>query len=272
MQAAAHHIWQEATQDGATGIIVHVGNHCCPMAIIQADRVIVVLVKERPSFWSHPRVIFSPLALGEAVNQGPLGAMLPGFYLEPNRRLRTEAIGRYWSIVGRLKPLLLLPMLGANRLKCLHDIAQTPLHRGQYLYHAMEMIGHTQPRQYLHLMAVTGLVLGDALPILLHRFAQRGQLHRRMSRIVVESCQQWPTLTHHQRNEISAHPIVIEAWVARAIGAFYFTHYPLLSTLSPRTSPSGTSLCTTPRTDRGHVAYLGRPDYRLHRHPRDRGR
>ena len=173
MQAALHQLGQDTPQDGASRVVVNVGNHRLAVPLVEAHRVVVIVVEQWTLLPAHQCVIFLPLPLGHGTDEGALAVVEVGLLAQPCRCLRAMAIVRYRAIDGRAVPLLPLPVAGAGGLERLHDVAQAPLHGLHHFYHAVEMVGHTDAGVYCHVIAVRCLFLGDGFPRLLHRFAQR---------------------------------------------------------------------------------------------------
>ena len=118
----------------------------------------------------------------------------------------------------------MLPSAGTGGFEGLDDIAEAPLHRFEHLYHAMEMVGHTDTGMYRHAVAVGGLDLRGLVPGLLHGFAERGEGDcfstegiPFATEIGREMGQQLHTRGHHQGDEVYPATIVVVARIAWSI-------------------------------------------------------
>lgn len=75
VEAALQYIRQGAPQDGPAGVVLHVGYHGIAVAAVEAHRVVVVLVEKGLLLPSHEGVVFAPLPVGEAADQGAFGGL-----------------------------------------------------------------------------------------------------------------------------------------------------------------------------------------------------
>ena len=82
--------------------------------------------------------------------------LIPKRYAKALYKLAIEN-GDTEQIYEQLKPL-------SQGLKGLDDVTKAPLHRFEYLYHAMEMVGHTDAGMYRHAVAMGGLDLRGLVP------------------------------------------------------------------------------------------------------------
>ena len=173
MKATLHQLWQCAAQNGAARVVVDVGDHGLLVSLVDAHGVVVIVIEQGPMHPAHQCVVFLALPLGHGADEGALVVVVAGFLAQPCRCLLAGALDRYRAIKGMTMPLLLLPVAGAHRLECLHDISQAPLHGFQHFNHPMEMVGHADASVYSHTIAMNLLFLGYDFPQLLDHFTQR---------------------------------------------------------------------------------------------------
>ena len=111
----------------------------------------------------------------------------------------------------------MLPSAGAGGLEGLNDIAEAPLHRFEHLYHAMEMVRHTDAGMDNHAVTMGGLDLWGLVPGLLHGFSERGEDYCFSTELGREMGQQVRTRSHHQCDEVCSSTIVVVARIAWSI-------------------------------------------------------
>ena len=104
------------------------------------------------------------------------------------------------------------------------DVTEAPLHRLKYLYHPMEMVGHTDTGMYRHAVAMGGLDLWGLVPELLYGLAERGEGYCFATEGISfatengrEMGQQVRARRDHQRDEVCPATIVVVAWIAWSI-------------------------------------------------------
>ena len=143
------------------------------MPLVEAHRVVVILVEQGALVSAHQGVVLLALPLGQGTDERALVVVVAGLLAQPCRHLRARAIDRDRPIGGTALALLLLPLAGADRLEGLDDVAQAPLHGLEHFEHTMEMVGHAHAGVHCHAVAARRLFLGSGFPRLFHHFAQR---------------------------------------------------------------------------------------------------
>ena len=128
MQAALHYVWQQAAQDGAAWVVMYIGNHRLTVAVIKADRVVVVVIKQWTILSAYHGIVFFALLPGEDSDEGTFIVVVKGFLAQPIGDGRGGAIDRDWSIGGGGLPLLGLPIAGTGGFEGLDDVAEAPKH------------------------------------------------------------------------------------------------------------------------------------------------
>jgi hypothetical protein len=184
MEASAHELGARMANDGAARVILHIANHGGEMPrvnasclITQADGIVVVIIPEGLARLRVGGVVFSALALGEAV--------------KVNDHIRPLATGKISRKVSRrwLAPnaINFSPCLCAAYLEATNHLANAPVHWLKHLYHAMEVIGHTDCPVHLHFPSMPCLKLGNEMPAIHHRLPYLGKHYRRGFDIIIQS-------------------------------------------------------------------------------------
>ena len=219
MEAAAHHVGQPASQERPAGVVVHIGYHCLAVALVEADGVVVVVVEQGALAASDKSVVFLPLPVGEAADEGAFAVVDEGLRAEPDGGVGALAIDRDRSIAGGREALHDLPAGGAGGLESLDDVAQAPRHGLEHLDDAVEMVGHADRGVHLHTVAVGGLDGRGLLPGLEDGFAEGGGEQTFFAaEIGCKGGEQGLTAAHDKCDQIDAAAVVVVAGIAWAIG------------------------------------------------------
>lgn len=195
MKATLHEGGIETEDDGTARIIVHVANHGGEVAAVvgavgvgEADGVVVVVIEEG--------------AL-DARAGGIIGRTL-GSRGMTDERSRARLLHKAGEIT---------PTTGAGTFEEKDDIANTYIHPLPHLYHAVEVIGHTDGGMEGDFTAF-GSLNGDCLTPFIHYGRAKGcEAYRWMPLIHVQLTKQTITIPHHKGDEVYAFVVIIMAGV-----------------------------------------------------------
>ncbi|MBR3028177.1 MAG: hypothetical protein IKH58_08580 [Bacteroidales bacterium] len=111
-----------------------------------------------------------------------------------------------------------MPTPGTSHLEPAYHLPHAHVHALLNKEDAVEMVGHGDLAEDAEVTAVEELGVGDLLPLLLHRPAQRGEVDGGMDGVHIEGAEEGIAMGDDDGDDVDAALVVVVALVTRTVG------------------------------------------------------